>query len=180
MMVSLADPALAISWRMGHSGDFHETGLLDELDPLTRKRKPRSDIELQEKTPAGTFEVRYVDINGVMQGPFPIRFDPVQAQIENDRRGLEQTFGTWVSVSQYNGALRLNYSSLVGWRCGIREAYIGIDTPTLDQLLKIPACNQQIGSDYMDRVLPRTARMVSVKLFYADGTVSDIHTYDRR
>src|ERR1700744_3781277 len=36
IVFSIADPTLGISWRIGESGDFRETGFLDTLDPRTR------------------------------------------------------------------------------------------------------------------------------------------------
>jgi len=42
---SIADPTLGISWRIGNSGDFRETGFIDTLDPRTRKRMPNPSIK---------------------------------------------------------------------------------------------------------------------------------------
>ncbi len=53
-MFSIADPTLGISWRLGETGDFRETGFIDALDPRTRKRMPNSSIELPADTPAET------------------------------------------------------------------------------------------------------------------------------
>jgi hypothetical protein len=62
VVFSILDPALGISWRIGDSGDFRETGFLDTLDPRTRKRIPNPSIELPADAPAATIQVRYVDI----------------------------------------------------------------------------------------------------------------------
>src|SRR4051812_42577327 len=40
VVFSIADPTLGISWRIGDSGEFRETGFIDTLDPRTRKRMP--------------------------------------------------------------------------------------------------------------------------------------------
>src|SRR5260370_34500463 len=40
VVFSIADPALGISWRIGDSGEFRETGFIDSLDPRTRNRMP--------------------------------------------------------------------------------------------------------------------------------------------
>jgi len=74
-----SDPG--ISWRMGDAGEFRETGFIDTLDPRTRKRMPNPSIELSADAPAATIQVRYVDMSGEMQGPFPIKFDPEAALI---------------------------------------------------------------------------------------------------
>src|SRR3954464_3376083 len=61
VVFSIADPTLGISWRVGDSGDFRETGFLDTLDPRTRKRMPNPSIELAADAPAATIQVRYID-----------------------------------------------------------------------------------------------------------------------
>src|SRR6202521_2761703 len=38
VVFSILDPTLGISWRMGDSGEFRETGFMDTLGPRTRKR----------------------------------------------------------------------------------------------------------------------------------------------
>ena len=68
VVFSIADPTLGISWRMGDSGVFRETGFLDSLDPRTRKRMPNPSIELAADAPAATIQVRYIDVSGEMQG----------------------------------------------------------------------------------------------------------------
>jgi hypothetical protein len=64
VIFSIADPALGISWRIGDSGEFRETGFLDTLDPRTRKRMPNPSIELAADAPASTIQLRYVDMTG--------------------------------------------------------------------------------------------------------------------
>ena len=71
VVFSIADPTLGISWRIGDTGEFRETGFLDTLDPRTRKRMPNPSIELAADAPAATIQVRYVDTSGELQGPFP-------------------------------------------------------------------------------------------------------------
>ncbi len=93
VVFSIADPTLGISWRMGDSGEFRETGFIDTLDPRTRKRMPNPSIELAADTPAATIQVRYVDTSGELQGPFPIKFDPEAALIRDQRKILQRALG---------------------------------------------------------------------------------------
>src|SRR6059058_4910776 len=64
VVFSIADPTLGISWRLGDTGDFRETGFMDTLDPRTRKRMPNPSVELPADVPAAVIQVRYVDTNG--------------------------------------------------------------------------------------------------------------------
>jgi hypothetical protein len=183
VMFSFADPTLGISWRIGETGNFRETGFIDTLDPRTRKRMPNPSIELPADAPAGNIQVRYVDVNGEMQGPFPIRFDPEAALIRDQRKILDMTATSWLSFRDFNGLL-VYYTHLMSYRCAIREVRVGIDSAVPDKVLKMPPCDMRdpiaIPSDatpYM-KLAPAT-RSVSVELTYRDGSVSEIKSFRR-
>jgi hypothetical protein len=183
VVFSIADPTLGISWRIGDRGDFRETGFMDTLDPRTRKRMPNPSIELPADAPAATIELRYVDTQGEMQGPFPIKFDPDAALIRDQRKILDMTATSWLSFREFNGLL-VYYTHLMSYRCAIREVRIGIDTAVPDKVLKMPACNSRdpsaIPSDAQPylKLAPQT-KSVSVELTYRDGSVSEIKTFRR-
>ncbi|KRR23092.1 caspase family protein [Bradyrhizobium retamae] len=183
VVFSIADPTLGISWRIGDSGDFRETGFMDTLDPRTRKRMPNPSVELPADTSAAVIQVRYVDTNGELQGPFPIRFDPEAALIRDQRKILDMTATSWLSFREYNGLL-VYYTHLMSYRCAIREVRVGIDTAVPDKVLKMPPCNTRDPS-----VIPHDAqpylklapvtKSVSVELTYRDGSVSEIKSFRR-
>jgi hypothetical protein len=181
VVFSIADPTLGISWRMGDTGDFRETGFNDTLDSRTRKRMPNPSIELPADAPAATIEVRYVDINGEMQGPFPIRFDPEAALIRDQRKILDMTATSWLSFREFNGLL-VYYSHLLSYRCAIREVRIGIDSAVPDKVLKMPPCDLRdpsaipYGAQIYQKLSPQT-QSISVELTYRDGSVSEIKTF---
>ena len=183
IVFSIADPTLGISWRMGDAGDFRETGFIDTLDPRTRKRMPNPSIELPADAPAATIQLRYVDTNGDMQGPFPIRFDPEAALIRDQRKILDMTATSWLSFREFNGLL-VYYTHLMSYRCAIREVRVGIDTAVPDKVLKMPPCDIRDPSviphdaqPYL-KLTPST-RTVSVELTYRDGSVSEIKSFRR-
>jgi hypothetical protein len=183
VVFSILDPAIGISWRMGDSGDFRETGFLDTLDPRTRKRIPNPSIELAADAPAATLQVRYVDISGEMQGPFPIKFDPEAALIHDQRKILDMTATSWLSFREFNGLL-VYYTQLMSYRCAIREARVGIDTAVPDKVLKMPPCDPRdpsvIPGDAVPYLkLPAATKSVSVELTYRDGSVSEIKSFRR-
>ncbi len=183
VVFSILDPALGISWRIGDTGDFRETGFLDTLDPRTRKRIPNPSIELAADAPAATIQVRYVDISGEMQGPFPIKFDPEAALIHDQRKILDMTATSWLSFREFNGLL-VYYTQLMSYRCAIREARVGIDTAVPDKVLKMPPCDPRdpssIPGDAVPYLkLPAATKSVSVELTYRDGSVSEIKSFRR-
>ena len=155
VVFSIADPTLGISWRMGEAGDFRETGFIDTLDPRTRKRMPNPSIELPADAPAATIQVRYVDTNGEIAGPFPIRFDPEAALIRDQRKILDMTATSWLSFREFNGLL-VYYTHLMSYRCAIREVRVGIDSAVPDKVLKMPPCDPRDPS-----VIPHEAHAVS-------------------
>jgi hypothetical protein len=136
VVFSVADPTLGISWRIGDAGEFRETGFIDTLDPRTRKRMPNPSIELPADAPAATIQVRYIDVSGEMQGPFPIRFDPEAALIHDQRKILDMTANSWLSFREFNGLL-VYYTHLMSYRCAIRQVKIGIDTTVPDRVLSM-------------------------------------------
>jgi caspase domain-containing protein len=183
VVFSIADPTLGISWRLGDAGDFRETGFIDTLDPRTRKRMPNPSIELPADAPAAMIQVRYVDTNGELQGPFPIRFDPEAALIRDQRKILDMTATSWLSFREFNGLL-VYYTHLMSYRCAIREVRVGIDSTVPDKVLKMPPCDPRDPSviphdatPYL-KLAPQT-RSVSVELTYRDGSVSEIKSFRR-
>jgi hypothetical protein len=183
VVFSIADPTLGISWRTGEAGDFRETGFMDTLDPRTRKRMPNPSIELPADAPAATIQVRYVDANGELQGPFPIRFDPEAALIRDQRKILDMTATSWLSFREFNGLL-VYYTHLMSYRCAIREVRVGIDSTVPDKVLKMPPCDPRDPSviphdatPYL-KLAPAT-KSVSVELTYRDGSVSEIKSFRR-
>lgn len=179
--VSIAEPVLAISWRFGESGEFRETGFLDVLDPRTRKRMPNPSFQLDRDAPEATLQVRYVDTSGRVQGPFPIKFDPLEALVRDQRKILDMTAGSWLSFREFNGLL-VYYTHLMSYRCAIREVKIGVDSSVPDKVLKMPDCDSRdpvaIPSDAQPYLkLPPKTKAVSVELTYRDGSVSEIRTF---
>src|SRR5882672_7848414 len=183
VVFSIADPTLGISWRLGETSEFRETGFIDTLDPRTRKRMPNPSIELPADAPAATIQLRYVDASGELQGPFPIRFDPEAALIRDQRKILDMTATSWLSFREFNGLL-VYYSQLMSFRCAIREARIGIDDAVPDNVLTMPSCDPRYpraiphGALAYLKLAPST-KSVSVELTYRDGSVSEIKTFRR-
>jgi Caspase domain len=183
VVFSIADPTLGISWRIGDAGEFRETGFIDTLDPRTRKRMPNPSIELAADAPASTIQVRYVDISGEMQGPFPIKFDPEAALIRDQRKILDMTATSWLSFREFNGLL-VYYTHLMSYRCAIREVRVGIDSTVPDKVLKMPPCDARDPSSIPHDAQPYlklapSTQFVSVELTYRDGSVSETKSFRR-
>jgi Caspase domain len=180
---SFTEPVTGISWRLGESGNFRETGFIDALDPRTRRRMANPAIQLDADQSATTIYVRYVDANGGVQGPFPIRFEPAGALEHEQRKILEMTTGSWLSFREYNGLL-LYYTHLMSYRCAIRQVRIGLNSTIPDRTIAMPPCNQKdpmaIPADAQPYLkVPSATGLVSVEITYRDGSVSEIKTFRR-
>jgi uncharacterized caspase-like protein len=180
---SFAEPVTGISWRVGETGNFRETGFIDALDPRTRRRMPNPAIQLDADQTATTIYVRYVDANGSLQGPFPIRFEPAGALEREQRKILEMTAGSWLSFREYNGLL-LYYTHLMSYRCAIRQVRIGLDSTIPDRSIAMPPCNQKdpmaIPADAQPYLkVPPATGLVSVEITYRDGSISEVKTFRR-
>lgn len=181
--LSFVEPVTAISWRLGDTGVFKETGFLEALDQRTRRRIANPSFELDPDQPAATIEVRALDIDGKAAGPFPIAFDPGAELERSDRRTLETTAGSWLAFGDSNGLL-LYYTHLMSYRCAIREMRIGIDTTVPNKVIPLGECDPKhpyeipaSAQPYLR--LPPATRMVSVELSYRDGTISETKTFRR-
>jgi hypothetical protein len=181
--LSFLDPVTAIAWRIGDTGEFKETGVLDTLDPRTRRRIANPSFELDPDQPAATIEIRAVDLQGGTAGPFPIAFDPVAELMRGDRRTLEMTASSWLSFRDFNGLL-LYYTHLVSYRCAIREVRIGIDSTVPNRVIPLGECDPKHPYEILEKEqpylkLPPTTKLVSVELTYRDGSVSETKTFRR-
>ena len=181
--VSLPEPAIALSWRLGEAGPYQETGFLDVIDQRTGRRIPNPAITLDADAGAGTLQVRYVDAAGVPVGPFPIPFEPRSALRREQRRTIEMVAGSWLSFRDYNGVL-LYYTALVSYRCAIRELRIGLDRPEPDRVVVLPPCDEAnpfaIPGDFLPYLkAPTGTRSASAQIIYTDGTVSPVKLFRR-
>ncbi|MDP4024833.1 caspase family protein [Methylobacterium sp. NEAU 140] len=181
--VSLPEPALALSWRLGETGAFRETGLLDAVDQRTGRRVPNPAIALGADVPAGVLEVRYVDAGGATVGPFPIAFDPPAALRRDQRRMIEMAAGGWLSFRSFNGVL-LYFTPLVSYRCAIRELRIGLDRAEPDRVVALPPCDEAnpfaVPGTFVPYLkAPEATRAASAQIVYTDGTVSPVQHFRR-
>jgi uncharacterized caspase-like protein len=181
--VSLPEPAIGLSWRLGESGAYADTDLLDVIDQRTGRRMPNPSFQLETGTPAATIHLRYVDAAGVTVGPFPIAFDPRAALVRDQRRIIEMVAGSWLEFRSFNGVL-LYYTSLVSYRCAIKELRIGLDRPEPDRVIVLPPCDEAnpfaIPSSFVPYLkAPPNTRSASAQIVYSDGSVSAVKQFRR-
>ncbi len=181
--VSLPEPAIAISYRIGDSGAFHDTGLLDTLDQRTGQRMPNPSFQLSGKAQAAIIEVRYQTPDGAVVGPFPIRFDPDVALFDTQRKALEQTWTNWVEFREYNGLL-VYFTQLISFRCAITEVRYGLDDADPLRRFDLPPCDPKnpysvpsTAKIYLK--VPEKTKSMKLRVTWRDGTQSDVYSYEK-
>ena len=180
--LSLPEPAIGISYRLGDAGEFKPTGLLDALDQRTGRRLPNPSFPLPAKAAATLIQVRYETSDGSV-GPFPIRFDPEVALFREQKQILESMPGNWVEFRDFNGTL-IYFTTLITYRCAIAELRFGLDGGAPLQRYDLPPCNAsdpfsipENAKIYMKA--PAKTKAIAVQITWRDGTQSEVSTIPR-
>ncbi len=183
VFASGGDRAKEIFYKAG-AGDFRSTGFSNVNDPATGAPMPVSYFDLPQDAGPQTIEVKYMDLNGDEQGPFPYRFDPAAALISGAKQVIEATSNGWVAFREYDGKLLFYFTHLQSNRCGVARAVYGFDTDEPNIELPIADCdllNPNAVGDGVDIYLeaPLEAAYATVRVFYKDGTSSEVKRFNR-
>ncbi|MER8573848.1 methyl-accepting chemotaxis protein [Mesorhizobium sp. M1338] len=185
MTISLPEPATAISWRMGETGPFTDTGFLAMNDQTTGKPMANPSFEMPDSTVAGIIAIKYLDIRGRETGPFDIRFDPDTALQQGDKQILDQFWTSWIAFDSGGNHGLVYFTQMLSYRCAIKEVHYSLDGAALDKSLEIPPCDKKdpYAIPYDARGYFKVADSVtsmSVQVTYTDGTKSPMRVYKRR
>ncbi len=185
MTISLPEPASAISWRMGSSGEFNQTGFLEINDPATGKKMPNPNFMLPESTPAGTISVKYQDIKGREVGPFDLPFQPGNALAASQKQILDQFWTSWIAFDASGNRGLVYFTQIVSTRCGLKEAKYGLNGAEPDKVLEMPPCDAKNPYALPDDFQPYfkvadDVKSMKVQITYADGTQSPVREFLRQ
>lgn len=185
MTISLPEPATAISWRLGDSGSFTDTGLLAVNDQRTGKPMPNPSFELPDNTAAGTIAIKYLDIRGRETGPFDIRFDPDSALQQGNKQILDQFWTSWIAFDASGNRGLVYFTQMLSFRCAIKEVRYSLNGTALDKELKMPPCDAKdpyaIPADYQPYFKVKDdVKSMAVQVTYTDGTKSPVREYKRQ
>jgi len=183
-VISLPEPATRIFWRLGGSGDFIDTGLMDTVDQTTGKRMPKPSFELPADTPPATVEIKYEDLSGRVAGPFAFSFDPGVAIVDTQRRMLEQTWTSWIVFDASGFRGNVYFSQIASLRCAVKEARYGLNDGPLDQVLALPPCDLKKPYELPADFLPyfkvgEEVRAISLQITWSDGAQSEVRRFNR-
>lgn len=185
MTISLPEPATAISWRLGDSGPFTDTGVMAMNDQRTGKPMPNPSFELPDSTAATTIAIKYLDIRGRETGPFDIRFDPDGALQQENKQILDQFWTSWIAFDSGGNHGLVYFTQMLSYRCAIKEVHYSLNGTTLDKEFKMPPCDAKdpyaIPSDYQPYFKVKDdVKSMAVQVTYTDGTKSPVREYKRQ
>ncbi|TIQ28732.1 MAG: methyl-accepting chemotaxis protein [Mesorhizobium sp.] len=183
--ISLPEPATAISWRLGDSGPFTDTGLLAVNDQRTGKPMPNPSFELPDSTAATNIGIKYLDIRGRETGPFDIRFDPDSALQQGNKQILDQFWTSWIAFDAGGNRGLVYFTQMLSFRCAIRQVRYSLNGTALDKEIKMPPCDAKdpyaIPSDYQPYFKVKDdVKSMAVQVTYTDGTKSPVREYRRQ
>ena len=182
--ISLPEPATAIFWRFGGTGDFTQTGELAIVDQQTGKKMPNPSFSLAKGTAAGLIEVKYTDVSGREAGPFPFAFNPDQALADSAKTMLEASWTSWLVFDASGFRGNVYFSQLASFACGIKDAAYGVNGAALSEKLVLPPCDPQRPYAIPDGFLPyfkvgEEVKRIDLQVTYADGSQSPVRRFDR-
>ncbi|WFP76728.1 methyl-accepting chemotaxis protein [Mesorhizobium sp. WSM4906] len=185
MTISLPEPATAISWRLGDSGPFTDTGLMAINDQRTGKPMPNPSFELPDSTAATNIGIKYLDIRGRETGPFDIRFDPDSALQQGNKQILDQFWTSWIAFDAGGNHGLVYFTQMLSFRCAIKEVRYSLNGTALDNQIKMPPCDAKdpyaIPSDYQPYFRVKDdVKSMAVQVTYTDGTKSPVREYKRQ
>ncbi|MBZ9762560.1 methyl-accepting chemotaxis protein [Mesorhizobium sp. CA8] len=185
MTISLPEPATAISWRLGDSGPFTDTGLMALNDQRTGKPMPNPSFELPDSTAAAIIAIKYLDIRGRETGPFDIRFDPDSALQQGNKQILDQFWTSWIAFDAGGNRGLVYFTQMLSFRCAIKAVHYSLNGTALDKEIKMPPCDAKdpyaIPSDYQPYFKVKDdVKSMAVQVTYTDGTKSPVREYKRQ
>ncbi|CDX16841.1 putative methyl-accepting chemotaxis sensory transducer [Mesorhizobium sp. ORS 3359] len=185
MTISLPEPATAISWRLGDSGPFTDTGLMATNDQRTGKPMPNPSFELPDSTAATTIAIKYLDIRGRETGPFDIRFDPDGALQQENKQILDQFWTSWIAFDSGGNRGLVYFTQMLSYRCAIKAVHYSLNGSALDKEIRMPPCDAKdpyaIPSDYQPYFKVKDdVKSMAVQVTYTDGTKSPVREYKRQ
>ncbi|RWK15744.1 MAG: methyl-accepting chemotaxis protein [Mesorhizobium sp.] len=185
MTISLPEPATAISWRLGDSGPFTDTGLMAMNDQRTGKPMPNPSFELPDSTVATTIGIKYLDIRDRETGPFDIRFDPDSALQQVNKQILDQFWTSWIAFDASGNHGLVYFTQMLSFRCAIKEVRYSLNGTALDKEIKMPPCDAKdpyaIPADYQPYFKVKDdVKSMAVQVTYTDGTKSPVREYKRQ
>ena len=174
-----------IFYRLNDTGSFVSAGLNDYRNPQTGRRLPNALITLPGRLgQEHKVEVEYVDGRQRKVGPFTVAFNPRSQYVRFTKDDLSRN-PEWIAFAeQPPDKLLIYFSHLVASKNAFTEIRYSVDDESLSKRVRfvadwskraVPGFNMDTDDTYVDA--PISAQFVTVKLFFIDGTESDVRRF---
>ncbi len=175
-----------IFYRMDGKGEFTSTGSNPGIvDSLTGKPLANQYVSLENLEPGNhKVEVKYRNMRGEDQGPFPMEFSTHAEIIKNTKHILNLTPG-WLSFRPWDENLMVYFSHLLSYRNAIREIRYSIDSEKLDRKFPFTPWTKA-GTPRSERgsksylLVSYATKYLAVQLLYLDDTESEVKKFQNR
>lgn len=169
--------AKELFYKLDGKGDFQSTGQLPMKNAQTGLPMINTYVPLPNLPPGEhTIEVKYVDKNEKMNGPYTLKFSTADEELAQGKMILNMTAGSWLSFRDYNGKVLLYFTHLLSHRPVINEIRYSLNSDKLDQTFKFkPSDKSEIdSSDQVYLSVPDDSQFATVQVTYKDGTLSPV------
>lgn len=174
-----------IFYRFDETGSFVSAGLNDYRNPQTGRRLPNALITLPGRLgQEHKVEVEYIDGRQRKVGPFAVTFNPRAEYVRFTKDDLAKN-PSWIAFAeQPPDKLLIYFSHLVASKNAFSEIRYSVDDDSLSKRVRftadwskrsVPGFNMDTDDTYVDA--PISTAFVAVKLFFIDGTESDVRRF---
>ena len=182
VMVQVRETELrGISVRIDQQGEFRSTGFEAARSTRTGLPMPRSHFPLSDDLASHDIDVKYIDSRGVERGPFRLRFDAPTELVRSTRDVLSMV--RWIEFRAREDGRHIAYfTGLLSYKNAFREIRYSVDDERLERELEFSRVPNRAlpGIDEGDQMMvdvPAGGRYVCVKLYYIDGSESELGTF---
>jgi hypothetical protein len=180
----IADPQVReIFYALDDEQTFVSTGFQSSRNPETGLPLPQQWIQLPGALgQKRDLSVKYIDGEGRERGPYRLQFDPKAEYVRFTKSVLGMT--DWLAFSEYpQGRLLVYFTHLISYKNAFREIRYSIDDESLAHTVTFsPDWSGRglpgiLDSDLTYVEIPISAKFVAVKLYYIDGTESELKRF---
>ncbi len=178
VILQLSDfKAKEVLYRLDGKGDFQSTGHLPYKNPQTGLPMINPSVPLPNLAPGEhTVEVKYVDKNEKVNGPYTLKFSTADEQLAQGKMMLNASSGSWLMFRDYNGKVLLYFTTLMSYRPVIKEIRYSLNSEALDQIYKFKPSDKmyEVGDELPFIYVPESSQFAAVAVTFKDGTVSPV------
>ena len=173
--------AKELFYRLDGQGDFKSTGFQQTRNLQTGEHMVNLYVPLPNLAEGEhTIEAKYVDRNGVVNGPYTLKFSTADERMAESKMAINMTSNSWLSFRDYDGKLLLYFTQLMSYRPVLKEVRYSLNSDALDRTFKFKPSDKigEPGDDVLITV-PANTEFATVQVTYKDGSKSELQKFVR-